>query len=73
MDAMRELYDAHIHSSKTEKALLETSKDLLDFIESNIDSGAKPLFLDTVESIIRNREQYFFRLGFSTAIELVTK
>lgn len=73
MDAMRELYNAHNHSSKTEEVLLEMNKDLLDFIESNIDSGAKPLFLDAVESIIRNREQYFFRLGFSTARELLMK
>lgn len=73
MDAMQELYDAHIHSSKTEEILLKMDKDLLDFIESNIDSGAKSLFLDTVESVIKNRDQYFFRLGFSTARELLMK
>jgi len=73
MDVIQELYNAHAHSLETEKTLLELDKELMKYIESNVASTEKAIFLATLESIMKSREQYFFQLGFNTAKNLLLK
>lgn len=73
MNLIRELYDAHAHSTNAEEELLRINKRLMEFIELNLSANERPIFLDTVESIIQNREQYFFQAGFKSAKNLLLK
>jgi len=71
MDMIQELYNICSDSLDAEKALLEINKELLEYIESNISDNEKVVFLYTLESIIINREKYFFKAGFQTAKNLI--
>lgn len=73
MDIIHELYDAFAHSLEAEETLSTINEEFTGFIESNISPDEKAFFFDTVESLIRNREQYFFQAGFQTAKDLLLK
>lgn len=73
MDLLHELYDAYDHSDETESARLDANKNLLEYIESNVSDNEKAIFLDTIESTIKCREQYFFQAGFKAAKALILK
>lgn len=71
MDMVQEMYNLCSNSSETEEALIALTKDLMEYIESNIEPNEKAVFLDTIESVIKNRESYFFQAGFRTAKDLI--
>ena len=73
MDILRELYDSCDNAEETETALMETNKKLVDYIESNVANEEKAVFLESIEEIMKCREQYFFQAGFNTAKELLMK
>lgn len=73
MDILHELYDTFEHCTEAETALLEVNKKLMEYVENNIPDTERTVFLETIESIMKCREQYFFQAGFNTAKELLLK
>ena len=48
MNMVQEMYNLCSSSSETEKTLLELDKELLQYIESNIESNEKAIFFATL-------------------------
>lgn len=73
MDAVKELYDVCSKSQETEESLMQFDKELIDCIEYNIPDSDKVILMDTFNSVTKNKEEYYFKAGFQTAIDLIIK
>jgi hypothetical protein len=73
MNLLKELYDAYEHSSEAETTLLETNQKLAECIEASVGDEEKIILLNAIESIMKHREQFFFKAGFYTARDLILK
>ena len=72
MDALRELYIISSELKQTEDALKESDRQLFDYMKYNFSEKEKMVFYDTINSILRIREEYFFKTGFKTAVKLLS-
>jgi len=72
MDALRELYIISSELKQTEDALKESDRQLFDYMKYNFSEKEKMVFYDTINSIMRIREEYFFKTGFKTAVKLLS-
>lgn len=73
MNAVKELYDACSKSQETEESLMQFDKELIDCIECNIPDSDKVILMDTFNLVTKNKEEYYFKAGFQTAIDLIIK
>jgi len=73
MDALRELYIISSELKQAEDALKESDKQLFDYMKSKFSEEEKLIFYDTINSIMRIREEYFFKTGFKTAVKLLSE
>jgi len=71
MDIIREMYNIHSGSEEAEDSLRSVNKELYEYIDSNMAEKEKAIFADTVNSIIKAREEYFFKSGFRLAVKLL--
>jgi len=71
MDILRELYTACSESQEAEDALKESDHGLFDYMRHHITEAEKMVFFDTINSILRVREEYFFTFGFQMAVKLL--
>lgn len=71
MDTIQELYNIHSGSEEAEDALRKANKEMCDYVESNMPSDEKAVFADTIDSIIKSREVYYFESGFKIAVKLL--
>ena len=71
MDMVKEMYRICADLQETEESLTEANKKLAEYIESNVSAGEKVVFFDTINTIIKAREEYFFKSGFRLAVKLL--
>jgi len=72
MDALRELYIISSELKQTEDALKESDRQLFNYMKYNFSEKEKMVFYDTINSIMRIREEYFIKTGFKTAVKLLS-
>ena len=67
MDVIQKLYDIHSCSIYSCNSLRKSNRELHEYIESNMPENEKVVFADTINEIIKSREEYFFTFSMFTA------
>ena len=71
MDALRELYIACSELKEAEEALKKADHLFFEYINLNVSREEKTAFYETINEIMRIREEYFFKAGFKTAVKMM--
>ena len=73
MGNIQALYELCLNDPATDEALKIPNKELVEFIESNVTHDERLIFFETIDSISKSKEEYFFKAGFSIAMTLLVE
>lgn len=73
MNVLKELFELHLKSSEIESFLLLADKELLEYAETHLHPSEETVFWSILNTTLKTHEEYFFKLGFETAKNLIVK